>query len=119
MLLLTVAVAKVDHQMLRQVKLMQRVAGRGDIVGMVVRFFATAHDDMAIRVAAGLIDSHLTVFIRRQEHVAGASRTDGVDRNAGIAVSAIFKTHRAGERRSHFTVDLAFRGTSANGAPTD
>ena len=70
--LLAVAVAEVDHQVLRQIELAQAVAGGSDVAGVVVRRFATAHDDVAIRIAAGLVDGHLAMFVRRQEHVPGA-----------------------------------------------
>ena len=118
-LLLAVTVAEIHHQLFRQVELAQGIAGFRDILGMIVWLFAAAHNDMAVGVAAGLIDGHLTVLVRRQEHMAGAGGADGIYRDAGIAVGAVFKAHRAGERRGHFTVDLAFGGTGANRSPAD
>ncbi len=118
-LFLAVAVAEIHHQLLGQIKFTQGIAGFGQILSVIIWLFAAAHNDMAVWVAAGLIDGHLTVLIRRQEHMAGAGCADGIHRNAGIAVGAVFKAHRAGERRSHFTVDLAFSGAGTNSPPAD
>ncbi|CSG00006.1 Uncharacterised protein [Shigella sonnei] len=98
---------------------MQRIAGCGDIIGMIIRFFAATHNNVAIRVAAGLIDGHLTIFVWREEHMAGAGCADSIHSNPRIAIGTIFKTYRTGECRSHFTVDLTFGSTCANRAPTD
>ncbi len=119
MLFLTVAVAEVDDQMFRQIKFMQRVAGGGNIFSVVVRFFTAAHDDVPIRVATRLVDGHLSVFIRREKHMAGAGGANSVNGNASIAIRTIFKADRTRERRSHFPMDLAFGGTRANRSPTD
>ena len=51
--------------------------------------------------------------------MAGAGGADGVHRDARIAVGAVFKPDRAGERRSHFTVDLTFSGARPDGSPAD
>ncbi len=90
MLFLTVAVAEVDDQMFRQIKFMQRVAGGGNIFSVVVRFFTAAHDDVPIRVATRLVDGHLSVFIRREKHMAGAGGANSVNGNASIAIRTIF-----------------------------
>ena len=70
--ILTIAVAEIHHQMLGQVKFRQRFASGGNIFCMVIRFFTATHNDMSERVAAGLVDGHLAVFIRGEEHMAGA-----------------------------------------------
>ena len=98
MLLLAVAMAEVDHQLLRQIEFPQRLAGGGDVLGVIVRPFAAAHNDMPERVAAGLVNRHLPLLVRGEEHMAGAGGADGVHRDARIAVGAVFKSNRAGER---------------------
>ncbi|MNC44251.1 hypothetical protein D3C75_931510 [compost metagenome] len=76
---------------------MQAIASGGNIGCVVVRLFAAAHNDMAVRITAGLVNGHLTVFIRRQEHVAGACGTNRINGNARIAIGAIFEANRAGK----------------------
>jgi hypothetical protein len=44
-------------------------------------------------------------------------RTHGVNRNGGAAVGAILEAHRHAKSTGHFTVDLRFSGTRANGHP--
>ncbi|MNS71426.1 hypothetical protein D3C72_1047950 [compost metagenome] len=51
--------------------------------------------------------------------MAGARGANRVYRDVRIAIGAILKAHRAGERRSHLAVDLALRGASPDGPPTD
>ena len=77
-------------------QLVQRIAGCGDIIGMIIRFFAATHNNVAIRVAAGLIDGHLTIFVWREEHMAGAGCADSIHGNPRVAIGTIFKTYRTG-----------------------
>ncbi len=97
-LLLAVAMAEINDQLFRQIEFTQRLAGGGDILGVIVWPFAAAHNDMPVRVAAGLVNRHLPLLVRREEHMAGAGGADGVHRDARIAVGAVFKSNRAGER---------------------
>ena len=51
--------------------------------------------------------------------MAGTGGANRIDGNMRIAIRTVFKADRAGKRRGHFTVDLAFGGACANGSPTD
>ena len=51
--------------------------------------------------------------------MAGACGTNGVYGDMRIPVGAILKADRAGERRGHLAMDLAFGGTCANRALAD
>ena len=51
--------------------------------------------------------------------MAGARRANRINGDARVAICPVFKPNRAGERGSHFTVNLAFRRARANGAPAD
>ncbi|SAP69579.1 Uncharacterised protein [Klebsiella oxytoca] len=95
MLFLAITVAKIHHQLFRQVELCQRFSGGGDVGSVVIRFFTTAHNNMAVRIPAGLIDGHLALLIRRQEHMAGAGSADGINGDTGITIGTVFKAHRA------------------------
>ena len=97
-LLLAVAMAEINDQLFRQIVFTQRLAGGGDILGVIVWPFAAAHNNMPIRIAAGLVNRHLPLLVRGEEHMAGAGGADGVHRDARIAVGAVFKSNRAGER---------------------
>ena len=119
MLLLTVAMAKIHYQMFRQGELAQRITSLGNRLGVVVRRFPAAHNNMSVGIAAGLVDGHLAIFIRRQEHMARPRCTNGVNRDAGIAIRTVFEAYRAGERRRHLTVDLALRSARPDGPPAD
>ena len=74
---------------------------------------------MPVRVTAGLINGHLTGFIRREEHVTGAGGANRIDGDARVAIRSVLKADRAGERGGHFTMDLTFGGARANSSPTD
>ena len=95
MLLLAVAVAEIHHQMFWQVELGQRFAGRRNILGMVIGLLSAAHNDMPVRVTAGLVDGHMTALIRRQEHVAGTGSADGINHDTGVAIGPVFEADRA------------------------
>ncbi|MPM53902.1 hypothetical protein SDC9_100672 [bioreactor metagenome] len=119
MLLAGVGVAAIDHQRGLQARRFQVLAGGGDVASVVVRRLATAQDDVAVLVAAGVHDGHLAVLVHRQEVVTTTGGLDGVGGDANVAIGAVLEADGRGDARGQFAVHLAFGGARADSAPTD
>ena len=51
--------------------------------------------------------------------MAGAGGPNRIHGNSRIAVGTVFKADRAGERRGHLAVNLAFSSTCSDSAPAN
>src|SRR5690606_35272646 len=63
-----VAMAQIHHHVSGQAGGLQALRGAGNAVLVVIGLAAATQNHMAIRIAVGLVDAHLSVFIRRAEN---------------------------------------------------
>ncbi|MPN04755.1 hypothetical protein SDC9_152002 [bioreactor metagenome] len=74
---------------------------------------------MAILVAHGGHDGRMTRLGHRQKMVWRVGRTNGVDRDANVAIGAVLEADRARQTRSQFAMHLRLGRPRADGAPGD
>ena len=74
---------------------------------------------MAVLVALGLHDGHLTVFVHRQKVVTTGSSLDRVGRDLDVAIRPVLEANGGRQARGQLAVHLAFGGACADGAPAD
>lgn len=110
----------VNHQARAQVGFAKLIASGLDVLGSVVwSRVATAEDDVAGVVAAGVDNGGDALLCDREEVVVHGGGADGVDGNVDVAVGAVFEAHGDRKTRGELTVDLRFRGAGTDGAPRD
>ncbi len=92
----------------------------GDRLAVVVRpAAATAQDDVAVAIAAGMEDRRHAVVVDAGERVAGGSGAHRVDRDLDVAVGAILEPDRHRQARAELAMDLALDRAGADRAPAD
>ena len=117
MLLAAVGVAAVHHQRGWQFGFDQILAGGFHALRVVVGCFAATQNDVAVRVALGLHDRDLAVFVHRQKVVTASGSLDRIGGNLDVAIGAVFKADGRRNAGGQFAVHLALGGTRADGAP--
>jgi len=112
--------AAVDHDARRDPRL-HHLAGRfGDTIrGVVDRFAAPAQDDVAIGVSGGDEDGGLPMLCVTEKRVRVRGGEHGVDGYLDVAGGGVLESHWTGHAGHELTMDLALRGASADGTPTD
>ena len=94
-LLGAVGVRKINHHLLAQPGLGQKLAGGLHVGGAVVGRFAAAQDDVAVRVAARFKNGGLAHLGHADESVGRLRGHDGVGSHFHAAVGAVFEAHGA------------------------
>ncbi len=74
---------------------------------------------MAVLVAIGLHDRHLTILVHRQKMVAPGGGLNRVGGDFDIAIRAILEANRRRQARRQLAVHLALGGARTDGAPRD
>ena len=80
---------------------------------------AAAHDEVGIGVAGGPHDCRRAFAGERWKPVWFGGGANGVDRDAQVAIGAVFEADRHGQAGGEFAVHLAFDRARADGSPAD
>ena len=117
-LLQTVGMTEIDHDVWRQARAFQRIRHmlhtHRVIVGPVV---AAAQDDVTIGIAGGGKNGGMSSLGQRQEMMGSVCGMDGVDGDLHAPIGGILETDRTGQSGSQLPVYLAFGGPRTDGPP--
>ncbi len=96
-LLVTVGVAGVNHDGGRKARGFQCFANFSYALGIVIRSFTAAKDDVAVFITAGNDNSGVAALSDGKEDMFVRGSLNGVDGDFDVAVGVVFEADRAGK----------------------
>ena len=116
---MAVGVACINHDRRWKAGCFQRFANLSHALGIVIRCFAAAKDDVAVFIAACDNNSGVAAFCDGKEDMFVCCRFNGINGDFDVAVSAVLESDRAGKTARQFTMHLTFCGSSSDRPPGD
>src|SRR5207245_2655252 len=118
--LLTVAVAGVDHQPRRQPGVAKGVQRLAHAARVVIRAaLAATEDHVAVGIAARGDDAGQALLGDAEEAMGMGHGAQGIDRDLHATVSAVLEADRHRQRRGELAVHLALGGARTDRSPRD